>query len=89
LYWVAPLTINSIENKVLPVPASPQINVGLPLGKPPSVISSSPVIPVGVFSRRGVVIFDFVDFIILSNDYQGLKIGKFGIQKDFIVEVLG
>jgi len=36
-----------------------------------------------------VVIFDFVDFIILSNDYQGLKIGKFGIQKHFIVEVLG
>jgi hypothetical protein len=40
--------MNSIENIVLPLPASPQIKVGRPFGIPPSVISSKPVMPVGV-----------------------------------------
>jgi hypothetical protein len=34
----------------LPQPAAPQTSVGLPLGKPPPVISS-PMIPDGHFSR--------------------------------------
>jgi hypothetical protein len=37
--------------RVLPQPALPQIKVGRPFGKPPSVISSSPVIPVSAFGR--------------------------------------
>ena len=48
---IAPLTINSIEKRVLPAPAAPQTSVGLPAGMPPPVISSSPVIPVGVLER--------------------------------------
>jgi hypothetical protein len=35
----------------LPDPAAPQISEGLPLGRPPPVISSMPVIPVGVFNK--------------------------------------
>ena len=36
-----------MAKSVLPQPALPQIKVGLPLGKPPPVISSTPGIPVG------------------------------------------
>jgi hypothetical protein len=35
---------------VLPQPALPQTKVGLPLGNPPPVISSSPEMPLGIFS---------------------------------------
>jgi hypothetical protein len=49
---VAPWTRNSMDNRVLPQPALPQIKVGRPFGKPPKVISSSPCIPVGVFGNE-------------------------------------
>lgn len=35
-----------MASSVLPQPAPPQTSVGRPAGKPPSVISSSPVMPV-------------------------------------------
>jgi hypothetical protein len=38
-----------MDKSVFQQPGPPQINVGLPLGKPPSVISSNPSIPVLVF----------------------------------------
>lgn len=37
--------------RVLPQPAPPQTNVGLPLGSPPPVISSSPGMPVAHFGK--------------------------------------
>jgi hypothetical protein len=48
---VAPRTRNYIASKVLPQTAPPQISVGRPVGKPPSVISSSPRTPVGDFRK--------------------------------------
>ena len=42
LYSVAPRTRNSIPSRVLPQPAPPQTREGLPLGRPPLVISSNP-----------------------------------------------
>ncbi len=39
---VAPRTRNSMPSNVLPQPALPQTKVGLPCGRPPPVISSSP-----------------------------------------------
>src|SRR5947209_474920 len=51
LNCVAPRTRNSTANSVLPQPAAPHTSVGRPRGKPPSVTSSSPWIPVGVFAR--------------------------------------
>lgn len=47
---------------VLPHPGPPQIKVGLPLGKPPSVISSRPSIPVGVLGNKNEEFSDFFDF---------------------------
>src|SRR5689334_4078579 len=49
---VAPRTRNSMPKRVLPQPALPQISVGRPRGRPPPVISSKPVIPVGAFSSE-------------------------------------
>jgi len=43
-----------MAKRVLPQPAEPQSKVGRPLGKPPSVISSSPAMPVGHFSTAGI-----------------------------------
>jgi hypothetical protein len=40
-----------MDIRVLPDPAPPVIRVGRPLGSPPSVISSKPLIPVGDFSK--------------------------------------
>jgi hypothetical protein len=51
---VAPLIINSRENNILPHPAPPHISEVLPCGKPPSVISSRPGIPEGVFSNVAI-----------------------------------
>ena len=48
-YRVAPLTRNVIANSVLPHPAAPHTSDGRPAGKPPSVISSKPAMPVGAF----------------------------------------
>ncbi len=47
-YSTAPRTMNSAASIVLPQPAAPQTRVGRPWGRPPSVISSSPRMPVGV-----------------------------------------
>jgi hypothetical protein len=41
-----------MEKSVFPQPAPPVTNVILPLGKPPPVISSKPVIPVGVLGKN-------------------------------------
>src|SRR5512140_2745772 len=52
---LAPRTMNSMARSVLPHPALPQTSVGRPRGRPPSVISSSPRIPVlhfGICSKR-------------------------------------
>ena len=50
LNWEAPLTRNSIANKVLPQPVLPQTSVGRPFGSPPLVIVSKPSIPVSTFA---------------------------------------
>ncbi len=47
----APRTKNSMANRVLPQPAPPQTNAGRPSGRPPSVNSSKPRIPVGHLRR--------------------------------------
>src|SRR5579871_529855 len=47
---MAPRTRNSIAVTVLPQPALPHNSVGRPRGRPPSVIWSSPIMPVGHFS---------------------------------------
>src|SRR3954471_24163535 len=47
----APRSRNSMANSVLPQPALPQTSVGPPRGRPPSVTSSRPSMPVGVFGR--------------------------------------
>ena len=52
-----------MAKRVLPQPAEPQSKVGRPLGKPPSVISSSPVMPVGHFSTTGTAARALVEFI--------------------------
>ncbi len=46
---LAPRTMNSMARSVLPHPALPQTSVGRPSGRPPSVISSSPRMPVRHF----------------------------------------
>ncbi len=46
---VIPRTRNSIASSVLPQPAGPQTSVGRPLGRPPVVSSSSPMMPVRAF----------------------------------------
>ncbi|MCK7504691.1 MAG: hypothetical protein MZV70_11785 [Desulfobacterales bacterium] len=48
--FVAPLMRNSMLRSVFPEPALPTTSVGLPFGRPPPVISSSPEIPVRHFS---------------------------------------
>ena len=48
---VAPRTKNSVARRVFPDPAAPQTKVGRPLGSPPPVISSSPVMPVAAFAK--------------------------------------
>jgi hypothetical protein len=40
-----------MENKVFPLPALPATSVGHPFGKPPPVISSNPLMPLGHFGR--------------------------------------
>src|SRR3954468_10649658 len=40
-----------MANSVLPQPALPHTSVGRPRGNPPSVTSSRPSMPVGVFGR--------------------------------------
>src|ERR1700745_2987236 len=50
LYSSAPRTRNSIPNMVFPQPGPPQTIDVRPFGRPPSLISSNPGIPVGVFS---------------------------------------
>ena len=63
---VAPRTRNSIPSSVLPQPALPQTRVGRPRGRPPSVISSSPWMPVGHLERppeRTSAVLDFKDRI--------------------------
>src|SRR5687768_15854762 len=42
-----------MANRVLPQPAAPQTSVGRPAGRPPSVISSRPSIPVAALSSCG------------------------------------
>jgi hypothetical protein len=59
--------MNSIEKSVLPAPASPQIREGRPVGKPPAVISSKPVIPVGVLDKE-IVGGDFFDVEGMVNE---------------------
>jgi hypothetical protein len=49
---VMPRMRNSMARSVLPAPAGPQTSVGRPRGSPPSVISSSPWMPVGHFDQR-------------------------------------
>ena len=49
----APLTRNVMPNRVLPQPAAPQMSVGRPAGRPPSVISSRPSMPVAALSSCG------------------------------------
>ena len=51
---VMPRTMNSIASSVLPDPAPPQTSVGRLRGKPPSVISSRPLMPVGHFCTAGI-----------------------------------
>ena len=41
-----------MANSVLPQPAAPHSSVGRPVGRPPSVTSSRPLIPVGTFGSR-------------------------------------
>jgi hypothetical protein len=53
--WVAPLTRKVMAMRVLPQPADPHSSVGRPMGSPPRVISSRPLIPVGAFSSAIVV----------------------------------
>src|SRR4051794_6402601 len=47
---MAPRTRNSIAKSVLPHPAPPQISVGRPRGRPPSVTSSRPRMPDGTLA---------------------------------------
>src|SRR4030095_7261174 len=48
----APRRRNSAASRVLPQPAPPHTKVGRPRGKPPSVISSKPLMPVGHLGKR-------------------------------------
>src|ERR1700722_394684 len=52
LYWVMPRIRNSVARRDLPQPAEPQTSVGRPAGRPPPVISSKPLMPVGTFFKR-------------------------------------
>src|ERR1043165_1279002 len=67
LYSVAPLTRNCVAKSVLPQPGPPHTNVGLPLGRPPSVISSSPRMPDFTFG------IDFIQNSFCAG-YKSLKI---------------
>jgi hypothetical protein len=58
----------------LPLPASPQINVGLPCGSPPPVISSRPVMPVGALLNDCFTNLCFVDTLILNVIFFKIKI---------------
>src|SRR3990172_8649587 len=62
----APRMRNSMENKVFPLPALPATSVGRPLGNPPPVISSKPLIPLGHFGREpeqdpALILFFLID----------------------------
>src|SRR5512134_2820519 len=48
-----------MAKRVLPQPAPPATRVGLPLGRPPPVISSMPGIPVGYLGRGCARLFCF------------------------------
>src|SRR3954447_900175 len=50
---VAPRTRNSRPIIVLPEPGPPQTTVVRPRGKPPPLISSNPLMPVGHLGKRG------------------------------------
>ena len=43
--------MNSIAKRVFPHPGPPLTSAGRPLGRPPSVISSRPLMPEGIFSN--------------------------------------
>lgn len=67
LNFTAPFTRNVMANRVLPQPAAPQTSDGRPAGKPPSVTSSKPVIPVGAFnSMVGVVVSSGITGLVLN-----------------------
>src|SRR6195952_5837492 len=52
LNLTTPFTRKVAPNRVLPLPAAPQISVGRPVGKPPKVMASKPEMPVGVFGSK-------------------------------------
>ena len=58
-----------MANMVLPHPAEPQIKVGLPLGKPPSVISSKPFIPLETLSNVILFKLEFLSVQIPHHNY--------------------
>src|SRR5882724_9773505 len=61
---VAPRTRNSTPNMLLPHPALPQTSVGRPFGKPPSVISSNPSMPVGDLGNNRLLLKAF--FLVIA-----------------------
>jgi hypothetical protein len=73
-----------MAKSVLPHPALPHIRVGLPLGSPPFVISSSPFMPVGHFSRTFTSRFAFTivssrlvyQSEVMSRARSGLQVGN-------------
>jgi hypothetical protein len=54
-----------MASKVLPQPGPPHISVGLPVGNPPSRISSRPCIPVGDLGSFGLVVGVCFGFVML------------------------
>lgn len=55
---------------VLPQPAPPHTNVGLPLGSPPPVISSNPGMPVLHFGKLGGADdFSFVTVLVKGQSF--------------------
>src|SRR5579862_5974679 len=76
-YRLAPCTRNCIPSSVLPHPALPQTRVGRPRGRPPSVISSRPRMPVGHL-RIPFAVLDFVVFSTPGNALPAIHLPTIG-----------
>src|SRR5512138_390030 len=58
--------MNSMAKSVLPHPGPPLMSAGLPLGRPPPLISSNPLIPDGTFCSSGPGLASFVTLFAMQ-----------------------
>src|ERR1035437_9610557 len=80
LHSCAPCTRNCSASRVLPEPGPPTSSVVRPRGKPPPVISSKPVMPVGALVGT-FTSGDRTDFILFPVGSDFVQVGQTGLQE--------